>query len=79
MLGPSLFVILKLFIFGGVSCSVLQLLFCFFHRVLLLVCIFSLFLRSFDLVMYYQDGTDLEMNLNGSRYKAEDDDFDDMV
>jgi syntaxin 16 len=27
----------------------------------------------------HQDGADLEMNLNGSRYKAEDDDFDDMV
>ncbi|KAL1211759.1 Syntaxin-43 [Cardamine amara subsp. amara] len=26
-----------------------------------------------------EDGADLEMNLNGSRYKAEDDDFDDMV
>ncbi|EOA31021.1 hypothetical protein CARUB_v10014167mg [Capsella rubella] len=26
-----------------------------------------------------EDGTDLEMNMNGSRYKAEDDDFDDMV
>ncbi|XP_010431279.1 PREDICTED: syntaxin-43 isoform X2 [Camelina sativa] len=26
-----------------------------------------------------EDGTDLEMNLNGSRYKAEDDDFEDMV
>ncbi|XWS64473.1 hypothetical protein CRYUN_Cryun05aG0006900 [Craigia yunnanensis] len=26
-----------------------------------------------------QDGVDLEMNLNGNRYKAEDDDLDDMV
>ncbi|XP_010464118.1 PREDICTED: syntaxin-43-like isoform X2 [Camelina sativa] len=26
-----------------------------------------------------EDGTDLEMNLNGNRYKAEDDDFEDMV
>lgn len=30
-------------------------------------------------MMYHQDGADLEMNLNGSKYKAEDDDFDDMV
>lgn len=36
-------------------------------------------IRSFDFVMYGQDGGDLEMNLNGSSSRAEDDDFDDIV
>lgn len=30
-------------------------------------------------VMQGQDGVDLEMNLNGSRSRTEDDDLDDMV
>ena len=30
-------------------------------------------------MMYDQDGGDLEMNLNGSSSRAEDDDFDDIV